>query len=411
MNVRKCHISDLDESFFNRRSVIESVYDDVKKILDMVKRDGDKAIIQLEKKFDGVDIDNLSVTDEEFNSAIDNIDQRTTDSLNLAYNRIYSYHNEQRRKNWFIDMDGTILGEIFVPMENVGCYVPSSYFSSLLMSVIPAKVAGVKNISVCTPPNKDGRINDLILAAAKITGVPVYKVGGAQAIAGLAYGTETIPKVEKIVGPGNKYVTAAKILLKDLVEIDFPAGPSELLILADDSATPVFLALDLLAQAEHDYNSRAVLITTSQDIIQQVEKEIDLMDDIVKKGSIYLVKSDSIDDSIRITNDFAPEHLEIITKNPIYVLKHIKNAGSIFIGNYSPVAAGDYASGTNHILPTAGYAKVLSGLSVDDFIKRMSVQVLDKDALKAIGEDVVLMAKKEGLNIHARSVARRIYYD
>lgn len=408
MMMQKCHINDLDESFFDRKSVIEDVYDDVRKIIDDVRTDGDKAIIRLEKKFDNVDLDDISVTNDEFDSAMDNVDQRTVDSLNLAYKRIYSYHDKQRRKNWFIENDGSILGEIFVPMENVGCYVPSSYFSSLLMSVIPAKVAGVKNISVCTPPNKKGKIDDLILVAAKITNVSVYKVGGAQAIAGLAYGTETIPKVEKIVGPGNKYVTAAKILLKDRVEIDFPAGPSELLILADKSAIPEFLALDLLAQAEHDYNSRAILITTSEDLIEQVEEEIEQEDDIVKKGSIYLVKSDSIDDSIRITNDFAPEHLEIITEDPMYVLKHIKNAGSIFIGDYSPVAAGDYASGTNHILPTAGYAKVLSGLSVDDFLKRMSVQMLDKDALKVIGEDVILMAEKEGLKTHARSIKRRI---
>lgn len=408
MMMQKCHINDLDESFFDRKSVIEDVYDDVRKIIDDVRTDGDKAIIRLEKKFDNIDLDDISVTNDEFDSAMDNVDQRTVDSLNLAYKRIYSYHDKQRRKNWFIENDGSILGEIFVPMENVGCYVPSSYFSSLLMSVIPAKVAGVKNISVCTPPNKKGKIDDLILVAAKITNVSVYKVGGAQAIAGLAYGTETIPKVEKIVGPGNKYVTAAKILLKDRVEIDFPAGPSELLILADKSAIPEFLALDLLAQAEHDYNSRAILITTSEDLIEQVEEEIEQEDDIVKKGSIYLVKSDSIDDSIRITNDFAPEHLEIITEDPMYVLKHIKNAGSIFIGDYSPVAAGDYASGTNHILPTAGYAKVLSGLSVDDFLKRMSVQMLDKDALKVIGEDVILMAEKEGLKTHARSIKRRI---
>ena len=408
MRTQKCHINDLDESFFDRKSVIEDVYDDVRRIINDVRTEGDKAIIRLEKKFDNVDLDDISVTNEEFDSAMDNVDQRTVDSLNLAYKRIYSYHDKQRRKNWFIENDGSILGEIFVPMENVGCYVPSSYFSSLLMSVIPAKVAGVKNISVCTPPNKKGKIDDLILVAAKITNVSVYKVGGAQAIAGLAYGTETIPKVEKIVGPGNKYVTAAKILLKDRVEIDFPAGPSELLILADKSAIPEFLALDLLAQAEHDYNSRAILITTSEDLIEQVEEEIEQEDDIVKKGSIYLVKSDSIDDSIRITNDFAPEHLEIITEDPIYVLKHIKNAGSIFIGDYSPVAAGDYASGTNHILPTAGYAKVLSGLSVDDFLKRMSVQMLDKDALKVIGEDVILMAEKEGLKTHARSIKRRI---
>jgi len=308
MMMQKCHINDLDESFFDRKSVIEDVYDDVRKIIDDVRTDGDKAIIRLEKKFDNIDLDDISVTNDEFDSAMDNVDQRTVDSLNLAYKRIYSYHDKQRRKNWFIENDGSILGEIFVPMENVGCYVPSSYFSSLLMSVIPAKVAGVKNISVCTPPNKKGKIDDLILVAAKITNVSVYKVGGAQAIAGLAYGTETIPKVEKIVGPGNKYVTAAKILLKDRVEIDFPAGPSELLILADKSAIPEFLALDLLAQAEHDYNSRAILITTSEDLIEQVEEEIEQEDDIVKKGSIYLVKSDSIDDSIRITNDFAPEH-------------------------------------------------------------------------------------------------------
>ncbi|BDC35672.1 MAG: histidinol dehydrogenase [Candidatus Methanoliparum thermophilum] len=409
MNVKKCHIKHLDERFFDRRSIIEDVYEDVKRIIDDVRRGGDDAIIRLENKFDGADIDNLSVTDEEFNSAFDNVDQKTIDCLSLAYERIYSYHDKQKRKNWFIEKDGSILGEIFVPMENIGCYVPSSYFSSLLMSVIPAKVAGVKNISVCTPPNKKGIINDLVLIAAKMTNVSVYKVGGAQAIAGMAYGTESIPKVEKIVGPGNKYVTAAKILLRDRVEIDFPAGPSELLIIADDSANSSFLALDLLAQAEHDYSSIAVLITTSQGLIEAVENDIRREDDTNRrKGSIYLIKSDSIDDSIRITNDFAPEHLEIVTKDSIYVLKHIKNAGSIFIGNYSPVAAGDYASGTNHILPTAGYAKVLSGLSVDDFIKRISVQMLDKEALKVIGGEVIYMAKKEGLKTHARSIERRI---
>jgi len=408
MSVKKCHIKDLDRSFFDRRSVIEDVYEDVRKIIKEVKTGGDEAILRLEKKFDDVELNNLSVTNEEFDSAFANVDQRTIDCLNLAYDRIYSYHDKQKRKNWFIEKDGSILGEVFVPMEKVGCYVPASYFSSLLMSVIPAKVSGVKDICVCTPPNKRGKIDDLILVAARITGVPVYKVGGAQAIAGMTYGTESIPKVDKIVGPGNKYVTAAKILLKDHVEIDFPAGPSELLIIADDSATPSFLALDLLAQAEHDYNSRAILITTSQSLIERVESEIEREDDIIKKGSIYLVKSDFINDSIEVTNDFAPEHLEIITDDPIYVLKRIKNAGSIFIGNYSPVAAGDYASGTNHILPTAGYAKVLSGLSIDDFLKRMSVQMLDKDALKVIGEEIIFMAEREGLKTHARSIERRI---
>ncbi|RZN68436.1 MAG: histidinol dehydrogenase [Candidatus Methanolliviera hydrocarbonicum] len=409
LELKTRRIGDVSGDFFDRRSIFEDVFEDVKKIIDDVRIEGDNAIRRYEKRFDGVELEDFTVKEEEFERAFNETDKKLIEHLKIAYDRIYHFHEKQMRENWFFEEGGITLGQIFVPLEKVGCYVPSSYFSSLLMVAIPAKVAGVKEIYVCTPPNERGEINPLILIAASLTGVKLYKIGGAQAIAGMAYGTKSIPKVNKIVGPGNKYVTTAKMLLRDKIEIDFPAGPSEVLIIADISADPSFMASDLLAQAEHDSAAHSILVTTSRRLCEDVRKEvIEQREGLSVPGRIDLFLADSIEECINFANRFAPEHLEIVCEDYISILKEIKNAGSIFLGNYSPVSTGDYASGTNHILPTAGYAKVFSGLSVDDFLKRISVQMLGREGLSSIGDMVISMAGMEGLNAHANSVRKRM---
>ena len=314
-------------------------------------------------------------------------------------------------EEWDYEKNGLKLGQLIRPLQRVGCYIPggrASYPSTVLMATIPAKVAGVKEIVCVSPPNKSGRVNDLVLVACKIVGVKeIYKVGGAQAIAALAYGTESIAKVQKIVGPGNIYVTAAKQLVSLEVAIDLPAGPSEVLIVAEEHANPEFIAFDLLAQAEHDPNACCILVTTSEKLAKEVYGRL-LSYKI--EANCFILIAENLEDALNFTNEFAPEHLELILKNPTDFLERVKNAGSVFIGEYSPVACGDYASGTNHILPTLGYAKTFSGLTVYDFLKFISFQSLDKKALEKLGKTIITLAEAEGLKMHAESIRKRVNY-
>jgi histidinol dehydrogenase len=344
------------------------------------------------------------------------------DSLGQAAENIFAFHGEQRERDfWLTEVTpGVLVGQKVVPLESVGAYVPggrASYPSSALMTVIPAKVAGVPRIVVCTPPGSDGQINPLTLVAADMAGADeIYKLGGVQAVAAMAFGTESIDRVHKIVGPGNVYVTAAKLLVRETVEIDFPAGPSEVLIIADRSADPGVLAADMIAQAEHDPNSMAVLVTTDELMAQAVAEEMYIQaeaaarQEIVKQSLEHcaVLVASSLEDAVDFSNAFAPEHLEIITVNPMEVLEDVQNAGSVFLGGFTPVAAGDYASGTNHVLPTSGYARVFSGLNVDHFTKKITVQMISEDGLHALKNSIVPLAEAEGLFAHAESVKRRL---
>lgn len=386
----------------------EEVYPVVREIIEDVKTRRDEALRDLTKKFDGVDLTNLRVTEEEFKEAKENSSLRR--ALERAQRNIKGFHEEQLKEDWFIKKDGASLGQIFRPLNRVGCYVPggrAAYPSTVLMTVIPAQVAGVKEIACITPPNREGKANNAVLLACDLLGIrEVYKVGGAQGIAALAYGTESIPRVDKIVGPGNIYVTAAKLLLSDRVAIDFPAGPSEVLIIADSTADPEFIALDMLAQGEHDPLARSVLVSTSEVLANQVVEKI--RGRTSNPGNMAVLIADSINEAAEFSNRYAPEHLEIHVANPDAVLERIENAGSIFIGSFTPVALGDYASGTNHVLPTQGWARAYSGLGVKDFIKEISVQHFDKSALEKISETVITLAEKEGLPYHAESLRRRL---
>lgn len=323
-------------------------------------------------------------------------------------------------KIWFIQLSpGIELGQKATALASVGAYVPggrASYPSTALMTIIPAKVAGVKNVIMCTPPGPDGRINPLTLAAAKVAGADhVYRVGGVQAIAAMAYGTDSVMKVDKIVGPGNVYVTSAKMQIRDMAEIDFPAGPSEVLIIADDSAYPEMIAADMIAQAEHDPQAVSVLVTNSEKLAYEVKEEVlkqaqdtlrkEIVSSSLKNAAILI--ADSIEQCVDISNSFAPEHLEIMTANNDLVLQNIEHAGSIFVGNYAPVPVGDYASGTNHVLPTAGYARMYSGLNIMHFLKVSSIQRISKEGLNTIGNTVITLAEKEGLQAHADAVRMR----
>jgi histidinol dehydrogenase len=309
---------------------------------------------------------------------------------------------------------------MIVPLDSVGAYVPggrAAYPSSALMTVVPAKVAGVERVVVCTPPGKDGKANPLTLVAARMAGADeIYRVGGVQAVAAMAFGTETIRPVQKIVGPGNIYVTAAKLLLRSTVEIDMPAGPSEVLIIADYTAEPEVLASDMIAQAEHDPQSISVLVTNDEDLAIATKAEVEKQAagaarrDIVSKSlaKSAILTAGSMEEAIGFSNSFAPEHLEIIVRDPMTVLREIRNAGSVFLGPYTPVAAADYASGTNHVLPTSGYARIFSGLNVDAFVKKITVQQISKDGLRLLSDAITILAEAEGLPAHAESVRKRL---
>ncbi len=395
----------------------------VNDIIENVRANRDAAIFEYTKKFDGADInaDNILVTEEEIAEAYEQVDPKLLDVIRKALVNIRDYHAKQRQFSWFdSDESGIILGQKVTALEKVGVYVPGGkavYPSSVLMNVLPAKVAGVKNIVMTTPPGADGKVYPSTLVAAKEAGVDkIYKVGGAQAIAALAFGTESIPKVDKIVGPGNIYVALAKKAVFGYVSIDSIAGPSEILVLADETANPRFVAADLLSQAEHDEMASAILITTSQTLAEQVSAEVDkFVAELSRKEIItkslenygYILVADNMEDAIATANEIASEHLELVTKNPFEVMTKIRNAGAIFIGEYSSEPLGDYFAGPNHVLPTNGTAKFFSPLSVDDFIKKSSIISYSREALQPVYKDIVQFAECEKLTAHANSIRVR----
>ena len=398
--------------------------DSVNAILANVKENGDKALFQYTKDFDKADINasNIKVTEEEIKEAYDRLENpELVQVIRRSLKNIKEYHEKQKQYSWFDSKpDGSILGQKVTPLSRVGVYVPggkAAYPSSVLMNVIPAKVAGVEQIVMVTPPGKDGKVNPNTLVAANEAGVDViYKVGGAQAIAALAYGTESIAKVDKIVGPGNIYVALAKKAVFGYVSIDSVAGPSEILVLADETANPRYVAADLLSQAEHDELASAILVTTSEELANKVSEYVDMFVSKLKRKEIlqksldnygYILVTDTMQDAIDTANDIASEHLEIVTKNPFDTMTRIKNAGAIFLGENSSEPLGDYFAGPNHVLPTNGTAKFFSPLSVDDFIKKSSIISYSREALEPLSEDIQKFAKAEGLTAHANSIRVR----
>ena len=395
----------------------------VKEILDKVKEEKDAAVFAYTAKFDGAELtaDTIEVTDAEIEEAYAQVDDTLLTVIRKAKDNIESYHAKQRQNSWFDSKpDGTILGQKITPLHRVGVYVPGGkavYPSSVLMNVMPAKVAGVDEIIMVTPPGKNGKVSPNTLVAAKEAGVnKIYKVGGAQAIAAFAYGTESIPKVDKIVGPGNIYVALAKKAVYGNVSIDSIAGPSEILVLADETANPRFVAADLLSQAEHDELASAILITTSQELAEKVSEEVDGFLKVLSRSDIisksldnfgYILVTDSHQEAIDTVDAIAPEHLEIVTKNPFEDMMKVHNAGAIFLGENSSEPLGDYFAGPNHILPTNGTAKFFSPLSVDDFVKKSSIIYYSREALSEIHEDIESFAKSESLTAHANSIAVR----
>ncbi len=389
-------------------------------IITAVKERREEAIFEYSLKFDHCVMtkENFRVTKEEIASAYQELDAHFIQVMKDSATNIRAYHEKQKRNSWFdAKEDGTILGQKITPMHKVGVYVPggkAAYPSTTLMNVIPAKVAGVPNIIMTTPADADGKVNPATLVAADIAGVDViYKVGGAQAIAALAYGTEMIPKVDKIVGPGNIFVALAKRMVYGHVSIDSIAGPSEILVLADESATPKYVAADLLSQAEHDELASAILITTSEDLAKSVSGEIERFVATLERREIiqksldnygYILVAPDMDIAIEAANEIASEHLEILTKNPFDTMTKIRNAGAIFLGEYSSEPLGDYYAGPNHVLPTNGTAKFFSPLNVDDYVKKSSVICYSREALEKVHEDIELFAKKEGLTAHANSI-------
>ncbi|WP_448862540.1 histidinol dehydrogenase [Dorea sp.] len=395
----------------------------VQEILDHVKAGKDEAVFEYTKKFDHADInaENLKVTEAEIEEAYKEVDPELVEIIRKALKNIRTYHEKQRQYSWFDSKpNGTILGQKVTPLHRVGVYVPGGkavYPSSVLMNIVPAKVAGVDEIVMVTPPGKDGKVTANTLVAAHEAGADViYKVGGAQAIAALAYGTESIPKVDKIVGPGNIYVALAKKAVYGHVSIDAIAGPSEILVIADETANPRFVAADLLSQAEHDELASAILVTTSEELAKKVSDEVDgflkelSRSEIIQKSLDnygYILVADTMDEVIDIANEIASEHLEIQTKNPYNVMTKVRNAGAIFIGEYASEPLGDYFAGPNHVLPTNGTAKFFSPLSVDDFIKKSSIIGYSEEALREIHKDIEAFAKAEQLTAHANSIKVR----
>ena len=389
-------------------------------ILANVKSRGDDALFEYTRNFDKADINpsNIVVTQEEIDEAYSLVDDKLLDVIRKALVNIRDYHEKQKQYSWFDSKpDGTILGQKVTALSRVGVYVPggkAAYPSSVLMNVMPAKVAGVEQIVMCTPPDKEGKVYPTTLVAAKEAGVDViYKVGGAQAIAAMAYGTASVPKVDKIVGPGNISVALAKKAVFGYVSIDSVAGPSEIMVIADETANPRFVAADLLSQAEHDEMASAILVTTSEELAKKVSAQIDEFLKELSRSEIiskslenygYILVADSIDEAIEVANDIASEHLEIVTKDPFNVMTKIKNAGAIFLGEYSSEPLGDYFAGPNHVLPTNGTAKFFSPLSVDDFIKKSSIISYSREALELIHNDIETFAKAEHLTAHANSI-------
>lgn len=398
----------------------ESVVND---ILENVKANKDKAIFDYTKQFDKAEINsnNIMVTKKEIDEAYSLVSEELLNVIRKALINIRDYHSMQKRVSWFdTNSKGTLLGQKITPLEKVGVYVPGGkavYPSSVLMNIVPAKIAGVDRIIMTTPPGKDGKINPATLVAACEAGVDVvYKVGGAQAIAALAYGTESIPKVDKIVGPGNIYVALAKKAVYGHVSIDSIAGPSEILVLADETANPRYVAADLLSQAEHDEMASSILITTSEELANKVSEEVDGFVKVLSRSEIitksldnygYILVADNMDDALDAVNEIASEHLEIVTKDPFLTMTKVRNAGAIFLGEYSSEPLGDYFAGPNHVLPTNGTAKFFSPLNVDDFIKRSSVIYYSREALEPIHKDIETFATQEQLTAHANSIKVR----
>ena len=394
----------------------------VSEVLNRIRMEGDKAVIEYEEKFDKVRLSSLAVTEKEFAEAEKEVSIELKAAIMLAYNNIHTFHSSQKFEGKKVTtLPGVTCWQKAVAIEKVGLYIPGGtapLFSTVLMLATPAQIAGCKEIVLCTPPDRTGKIHPAILYAAKIAGVSrVFKAGGVQAIGAMAYGTESVPKVYKIFGPGNQYVTAAKqqVSLRD-VAIDMPAGPSEVAVLADETANPAFVAADLLSQAEHGTDSQAILITTSQDLLQSVTEEVDrqlpslfrknIAEKSLANSKLILVKT--IDEAIEMVNEYAPEHLIIETKDYVNVAEKIVNAGSVFLGAYSPESAGDYASGTNHTLPTNGYAKAYSGVSVDSFIRKITYQEVTAEGIATIGPAIEVLAANEYLDAHKNAVSVRL---
>ena len=409
------------DEIFARGESSFSVTDIVTEIIEEVKKDGDAALFRFCEKFDKAKLDSLEVTAQEIEEAFTLVDERFIKIIENAAENIRNFHKRQLRNSFIInEQDGIVTGQKVTPIEKVGLYVPggtAAYPSTVLMDSIPAKIAGCKEICITTPPSSNGKVNPVILAAAKIAGVDrIFKVGGAQAVAALAYGTETIPKVDKIVGPGNAFVAEAKRQVFGRVSIDMIAGPSEILVIADGKSNPAFVAADLLSQAEHDKMASAVLVTESEElanaVAEEIEKQLKLLPrEEIARASIdnngKIIVAENILDVIDVANEIAPEHLEICVDNPFDYLDKIENAGSIFMGRYCPEALGDYLAGPNHTLPTSGTARFSSPLSVDDFVKKSQYTYYTKDALSKIADDVAYFAEKEGLSAHARSATIR----
>lgn len=411
-----------NEEIFARDTSVTSVADVVTSIIDNVKANGDKALFEYSLKFDKADLKSLEVSQEEIDEAFKQVDPEFVEIIREAAVNIRDFHEKQVRNSFIINVkDGVVTGQKITPIEKVGLYVPggtAAYPSTVLMDSVPAKIAGCSEIVMVTPPSANGKVNPVILAAAKIAGVDrIFKVGGAQAVAALAYGTESIPKVDKIVGPGNAYVAEAKKQVFGRVSIDMIAGPSEILVVADSTCEPKFVAADLLSQAEHDRMASAVLVCDNLEFAEKVSVELERQIPLLPRAEIartsidnngkIIVAKDNLMLAIDIANEIAPEHLELCVDNPFDYLDKIKHAGSIFMGKYCPEALGDYFAGPNHTLPTSGTARFSSPLSVDDFVKKSQFTYYTKDALKSVSDKVAYFAAKEGLDAHAKSATIR----
>lgn len=418
---RKDNLTELFERLKQRSSEFRpDVEETCRDILNNVRDKGDKALLEYTRKFDGAAIDAIEVSKAEIESAFNAIDRNLLKTIKRAAANIRAFHEKQKENSWFTSSNGIILGQKVTPLERVGVYVPAGSAplpSSVLMNVIPAKTAGVSEVILCSPPDKNGRINPLILACCKLTEVDrVFRVGGAQAIGAMAYGTETVPKADKIVGPGNIYVATAKKLVFGLCGIDMVAGPSEILIIADQTANPAYVAADLLSQAEHDMLASSVLVTTSKKLANEVMRQIHLQlpelprKEIASKsledyGAVII--TETIEEAVDIANTIAPEHLEVCVDEPFALLDSLKNAGAIFLGSYSPEPLGDYFAGPNHTLPTTGSARFFSPLGVYDFVKYQSVIYYSKEAFEKVSGDVAAFADAEQLSAHANAIRIR----
>ncbi len=403
---------------------LAEIQERVQAILDDIRKNGDSAVVSYEEQFNNVQIpkNKIKITSEEIEKAYSQINPQILDTIKQIIKNISAFHEAQKRDYWFIEpVKGVSVGQLMRPIERVGIYVPGGkalYPSTVLMTVVPAKIAGVKEIILCTPSRPDGSVNPVILVAAKEAGVDaIYRIGGVQAIGAMAYGTETVSSVYKIVGPGNKYVNAAKLLVSTFVGIDLPAGPSEVLILADETSNAKYIAIDLIAQAEHDESACCILITTSKAIASQVEKELKQLTSrqarrlIIEKAlrtNGYIILTDNIDQAIELINEIAPEHLELQIQNPEALLPQLINVGAIFMGTYSPVPIGDYAAGSNHVLPTGGSAKIYSGLSIFSFMKLIDVTKCSLEGLRTLSPWIQILAEVEGLDAHSQAVRMRL---